>query len=115
MDINKWITDRKYVNTAKIGKARTILQELDPYTKSRTLDGALITKWNGDFINKVNTYFLSNTAGSMGPKELAVFSKYTDPLVSTGDDLYDQATKNLDAYLSTITEDDTLTTLLVAK
>ena len=115
MDINKWITNRKYVNTAKIGKARTILQELDPYTESHALDGTLITNWNGDFIDKVNTYFLSNTTGGMGAKEIAVFSKYIDPLVSTKDDLYDQATKNLDAYLSTITEDDITTTLLVAQ
>jgi len=115
MDINSWITDRKYVETAKIGKARMVFQELDPYTESHTLDGVLLTKWSGDFIKKVNSSFLEGITQNMGPKERSVFVKYTDPLVSTKDDLYDQATKNLDVYLSTITLDNLTTTLIVAQ
>jgi len=115
MRISDYIKSIKQPYNAKIGKARVVLQEEDPYLKSQLLDGTLVTNWYPSFITKVDDSFANNKSFGMGSKERAVFDLYTKFSVFTETDLYDQATKNLDAYLATILTEDLTPTVLVAK
>ena len=115
MRFNDLIANKNELLTAKTGKARVILQEEDPYDTYKALDGSLLTDWYNTFIGKLNSSFLDNKAAGMGQKEKAVYDTYTEVTVFTAADLYDQAVRNLDAYLATITTEDLAPTIVVAK
>ena len=84
---------------------KTVLQETEPYSITKSITGTNIYAWNPRFIDKVIESFRSTVVQNFSKKEKDLFNRYTSFLINGIVGILDEDVMELDTYIGTIKGD----------
>ena len=110
LEINKTHTITSMLNCNNtdieiVDNAKTIFQEIEPYTISKTITGDNVYNWNKKFIDKVMESFETTIVQNFSKKEKDLFNRYTSFLINGIVGVLDEDVRELDTYIGTIKGD----------
>ena len=110
LEINKTHTITSMLNCNNtdieiVDNAKTIFQETEPYTISKTITGDNVYNWNKKFIDKVMESFATTIVQNFSKKEKDLFNRYTSFLIIGIVGVLDEDVRELDTYIGTIRGD----------
>ena len=110
LEINKTHTITSMLNCNNtdieiVDNAKTIFQETEPYTISKTITGDNVYNLNKKFIDKVMESFATTIVQNFSKKEKDLFNRYTSFLINGIIDINDEDVRELDTYIGTIKGD----------
>ena len=110
LEINKTHTITSMLNCNNtdieiVDNAKTIFQETEPYTISKTITGDNVYNWNKKFIDKVMESFATTIVQNFSKKEKDLFNRYTSFLINGIVGVLDEDVRELDTYIGTIKGD----------
>ena len=89
----------------KVEVIKTVLQETEPYSITKSITGSNIYAWNKKFIDKVIESFRSTVVQNFSKKEKDLFNRYTSFLINGIVVVLDEDVRELDTYIGTIKGD----------
>ena len=110
LEINKTHTITSMLNCNNtdieiIDNAKTIFQEIEPYSITKSITGTNIYAWNPRFIDKVMESFATTIVQNFSKKEKDLFNRYTNFLINGTVGVLDEDVRELDTYIGTIKGD----------
>ncbi len=110
LEINKTHTITSMLNCNNtdieiVDNAKTIFQETEPYTISKTITCDNVYNWNKKFIDKVMESFATTIVQNFSKKEKDLFNRYTNFLINGIVGVLDEDVRELDTYIGTINGD----------